>query len=47
LKEAAVTVRLNENYVSGEDDSISGKRKKKKKLKQKVLFATGMACSGK
>jgi hypothetical protein len=40
------TMRLDENYVSGENGSSSGK-KKKKKQKQKVLFATSMACSGK
>jgi hypothetical protein len=39
-------VGLDDNYVSGEDGSTSGK-KKKKKQKQKVLFATSMACSGK
>jgi hypothetical protein len=38
-------MKLDENYVSGENGSSSGK--KKKKQKQKVLFATSMACSGK
>jgi hypothetical protein len=39
------TMSVDENYVSGENGSSSGK--KKKKQKQKVLFATSMACSGK
>jgi hypothetical protein len=40
------TVVLDDSYVSGDDESSSC-RKKKKKQKQKVLFATSMACSGK